>query len=429
MIKGEKLSFKYWLSIVLLGLVGQFAWTIENMYLNVFLYQTVSASADAIAAMVAASAIVATLTTLLMGALSDRIGKRRSFIVVGYLLWGVSTASFGFLSVENIGALFPIASATTITLVAIITLDCIMTFFGSLANDAAFNAYVTETTDSSNRGRVEAVLVTLPLVSMLIIFGLFDGMTKAGNWTLFFLIFGALVFLSGIAAIFLLPKEKAVRKQTSYFKSIVYGFRFSVMRENKLLYVCFLAFFVFHTAVQIFFPYLIIYVQEYLKFDNYAIVLGVVLLVASLISVIFGKWMDKVGKLNVALPSVLLMSVGLWGMFFARSAVGVIIMGILMMGGYMLINAALGGAIRDYTPKDKVGHFQGVRMLFQVLLPMVIGPSIGAAVIRNSESGVYVELGVLKQVPIPGIFLAAALCLLPIVLPLVYIKRKEKRDR
>jgi MFS family permease len=37
--------------------------------------------------MVSLSAIAATLTTLLMGALSDKVGKRKLFIVVGYILW------------------------------------------------------------------------------------------------------------------------------------------------------------------------------------------------------------------------------------------------------------------------------------------------------------------------------------------------------
>ena len=38
----KKLGLRLWLSMVLIGLTGQFAWTIENMYFNVFLYNTVS---------------------------------------------------------------------------------------------------------------------------------------------------------------------------------------------------------------------------------------------------------------------------------------------------------------------------------------------------------------------------------------------------
>ena len=67
----KRLSGRMWASFILIGFVGQLAWTIENMYFNVFLYNTISTDPNAIATMVAASAAAATITTLLMGALSD----------------------------------------------------------------------------------------------------------------------------------------------------------------------------------------------------------------------------------------------------------------------------------------------------------------------------------------------------------------------
>ena len=89
----KKLSPRVWLTLILVGMVGQFAWTIENMYFNVYLYNTISTDPGYISAMVGWSAAAATLTTLLMGALSDRVGKRKLFICGGYLLWGLSTRS------------------------------------------------------------------------------------------------------------------------------------------------------------------------------------------------------------------------------------------------------------------------------------------------------------------------------------------------
>ena len=89
----KKVSPRMWCTLILIGLVGQFAWTIENMYFNVFLYNTISTDPGYISAMVGWSAAAATLTTLLMGALSDRVGKRKLFICGGYILWGLSTAA------------------------------------------------------------------------------------------------------------------------------------------------------------------------------------------------------------------------------------------------------------------------------------------------------------------------------------------------
>ena len=56
-----KMSRKFWLSLVIFSLVGQVAWVVENMYLNVFIYKMFHASADAISLMVAASAVSATV--------------------------------------------------------------------------------------------------------------------------------------------------------------------------------------------------------------------------------------------------------------------------------------------------------------------------------------------------------------------------------
>ena len=198
-----RLGARKWLSIVLVGLVGQFAWTIENMYFNVYLYNTISTEPDYIAAMVGWSAAAATLTALFMGALSDRLGKRRLLIGLGYILWGGSTAAFGLVTVESAAKLFPAANAVAAAAVMIVVLDCVMTFFGSTANDAAFNAWLTDATDETNRGRAESVIATLPLISMLVIFGAFDGLTQAGRWREFFGIFGALVTATGVVSLFL----------------------------------------------------------------------------------------------------------------------------------------------------------------------------------------------------------------------------------
>ena len=48
----KKLSPRVWLTLILVGMVGQFAWTIENMYFNVYLYNTISTDPGYISAMV-----------------------------------------------------------------------------------------------------------------------------------------------------------------------------------------------------------------------------------------------------------------------------------------------------------------------------------------------------------------------------------------
>ena len=421
-----KLGAKNWIALILVGLFGQFAWTIENMYFNVYLYNTISQDPRYIAAMVAWSAAAATLTTLLMGALSDRVGKRRVFISCGYILWGLSTAAFGYVTKENAARLFPGVNAVAAAAVSIVVLDCVMTFFGSTANDAAFNAWVTDVTNEHNRGKVESVLQILPLVSMLVIFAAFDGLTQQGRWREFFNIFGVAVTAVGLLSFFLLRDAPTLTPRRGGARELLYGLRPSVVKANPELYLSLAAFALFSIALQVYFPYIIIYIQNYLKIDNYALVLGVVLILASVASVVAGRFIDRVGKLRFAVPAALVMFAGLIGMYLVRGSVPVMAAGTVMMSGHMMLSAALSANIRDWTPEGKVGQFQGIRMIFAVLLPMIIGPNIGAAVIRGSDS-TYVELGQVKSVPTPGIYLAAAAVLLLCLVPVFLLRKREKQ--
>lgn len=421
----EKLGARNWTALILIGLFGQFAWTIENMYFNVYLYNTISQDPGYIAAMVGWSAASATLTTLLMGALSDRVGKRKIFISAGYILWGLSTAAFGYVTKENAERLFPAANAVAAAAVCIVVLDCVMTFFGSTANDAAFNAWVTDVTNDRNRGKAESVLQILPLVSMLVIFAAFDGLTKEGKWREFFNIFGVAVTAVGVLSFFLVRDVPELSPRTGGVKELLYGLRPSVIKRNPELYLSLAAFAVFSIALQVYYPYIIIYIQQYLKIENYALVLGVVLILASAVSVVAGRFIDRAGKLRFAVPAALVMAAGLVGMFFVRGSTAVMIAGSVMMSGHMMLSATLSALIRDWTPEGKVGHFQGIRMIFAVLLPMIIGPNIGAAVIRGSGS-TYEDLGVVKSVPTPGIYLAAAIILVFCLIPVFVLRRREK---
>ena len=85
---------KKWLAAILIGLAGQLAWAIENQYINLWVYSQTGDSTY-IHWMTVASSVIATLTTFFMGALSDRLGKRKIFISGGYVIWGVTVFLFG----------------------------------------------------------------------------------------------------------------------------------------------------------------------------------------------------------------------------------------------------------------------------------------------------------------------------------------------
>lgn len=419
---GVRLGARTWTTLVVLGLVGQLAWTVENMYLNVFVYNTITDSPTVLATIVAASAIVATIATLLIGTLSDRLRRRRVFIAGGYVLWGLTTAAFGWVSVDAAAALVPAASAVTVAIVGIVVLDCVMSFFGAGANDAAFNAWVTDSTVPANRGRVDSVLASLPLLAMLIVFGGFDGLTQAGQWREFFGIIGLVTAAVGVVAWFLVEDRTIERPDEGYFGAVVHGFRPSAVRQWPGLYLVLIAYAVVGTASQVFLPYLIIYIQRYLDIDGYAIILGSVLIVSSIVAVLGGRIIDRLGKVRAMIPAAALFAAGLVAMFFARDMLTVILAGIVMMSGFMLSIASVAATVRDYTPAGRVGMVQGLRMVFGIMIPMVVGPFVGAGVISGAGE-TYTDLGVVKQVPSPWIFIAAAV-LLVLVPPIVAVLRR-----
>ena len=414
-----------WWWVVLLGLTGQLAWTIENMYLNVFVYDTITDDPTVLAVLVAASAVAATTATLLAGAWSDRTGRRRPFIAIGYVLWGLTTAAFGLVDVETTAALVPAYDAVVVAIVAIILLDCVMSALGSTANDAAFNAWVTDTTTPANRGRVDGVLATFPLLAMLIVFGALDPLTQAGRWLTFFSVVGGVTALVGVVAWFRLREPGQPRPTGSYLQSVIHGLRPSTARANPRLYLALLAWAVLGTSTQVFLPFLIIYVQRYLRIDDYPVVLASVLLGAAAISILGGRVLDRIGPSRGILPVVAAYVVGLVAMFAARGMLAVIGAGIVVMAGFMLGVAAISATVRNLTPPERAGQVQGLRMVFAILIPMVLGPFIGAAVITGADE-TYVDLGVVRQVPTPWIFPAAAAVVVLIVVPVVFLRRRER---
>jgi hypothetical protein len=91
------------------------------------------------------------------------------------------------------------------------------------------------------------------------------------------------------------------------------------------------------------------------------------------------------------------------------------IFGFIMIIGYIFISALTGSIIRDNTPEGAVGKLQGVRMVFAVLIPMVVGPLIGNAInkarnipITDASSP---DTMTTLYIPAPEIFLVAALFL------------------
>ena len=432
--KATPLPGKTWFLIVLLALMGQVAWAVENNFFNLFIQDVFGASLSDVALMVSASAITATATTLLAGVWSDRVGRRKVFVVAGTLLWGLSICAFAVLQNISQALARDAAAAAALGITLTIAFDCIMTFFGSLANDSAFNAWVTDITDDTNRGRVEGVNSSMPLLSMLAVFGGAMFLMVVGpdgsvtyDYPVFFTIIGGIVLATGlIAAVLMKDSHPEPRRDTNYLSEVVYGFRPSAARENRMLYLVLAAYCVFAIAMQVFMPYYVLYLRlPYILGENYVFVMAPCIIIASVFTILYGRRVDKRGFLRSIMLPLVLFLVGCAVLTVLSNAPGVFVGSMLMLSGYLGSVACFGAEIRNNTPGDRVGLYQGIRIFMVVLVPMLIGPWIGSTI--SAQSGAVVGLGVVGDGFTPSSLVfagGAAVALLTFVV--LWFIRKEK---
>lgn len=444
----EKFSRKNWFLLLLFGTIGQIAWSVENMFFGTFVYETFSGfdladgSLGTVTLMVQLSGIVATLATLVAGTLSDKVGNRRGFISIGYIIWGVTVALFGCLTPDIIGAVLgqPATKVVTLSLVLFVVGDCVMTLFGSTANDAAFNAWVTDNTKPSYRGYVESVLSILPLIGLLIVAGGIGILTGAFGYTPVFIGLGILITLCGVIGVFLFKDSPTIEKSGG-LRDIVYGFRPSVVKKHLPFYATLLSVAIFGISIQTFMSYIIIFMKYCLGFSDleYSAVFAVAILAGAGVNLYLGKLSDRMSKSKLLYAASLILSVGLLGMYFASMIPAdnkILLMILFGIGGFVMIcgnifSTALNGSImRDHTPPEAAGKMQGVRMFASVLIPMIVGPAIGNAL--NEAFGSDVEISgsdvlTTSSAPAREIFLAGAIIALVALAVIPLIRKAEKK--
>ena len=445
-MSNAKLSKRTWFNIVLFSFMGGVAWNIENMYFNTFLYDSIygGASANAMAnvmapttaisRMVALSAITAVVTTFIMGTLSEKMKKRKVFISVGYIIWGIITAAFGFISKESVAKVFGLSDEVKIlafTVWIVIIMDMVMTFMGSTSNDSAYNAWLNDVTTPLVRPKVETALMFTGLFSMLAVMGV-GSIAQSGTitYTVFFIGLGLVVTLCGVAGLFTLdePQIKGEKTNSHYWADLLYGFRPSVIKENSKLYLVLSALGIYNIAIQVFFPYLFVYLGNVIipgaVFDTKTIIVAVIA-VAALAAGVIGmlKASDK-NRFVAYLCTIALFIIGLFILSTSTNIIVVLIGIAPTLVGYVVIQIQLTATMRDFIPEDKVGLFQGIRMIFVVLLPMIIGPALGDLACRSSNITI-IEYGVEKLVPSTSMFAYAAVVAAFILIPMIILNKKK----
>jgi len=429
--KAGALGTRMWSSVILFGLIGQIAWVVENMYFSRFMQNEITRAPYATTLMVAFSAIFATLSTLVGGALCDRTGKRKIFVSLGYVIWGFTIMMFALVPMK------PSADKVAPMVILVVVMDCVMSIIGSISNDAAFNTWITDVSSTANRARVDTVLAVMPLIALAVVFGGFDSMTNAdattAEWKKFFILLGMITTVGGLVGLILMKDKKGIRanKENSFMSDFLYSLKPSVIKQNKMLYWCLCGFMVSSVAYQVYVNYLFNIVEGTMKIANYIIPIGIIMLVSAVGSVIVSSAMDKYGKRRFYYPVIAVGAIGsviIWSSKFFIGKNQTVLTLLLIVGGIMTIgvNLIMAGlftaSYRDYIPTGKEGLFQGCRMVMYVLVPMIIGPLISQFIINTANKGVTNDADIVYPMEL---FLGAAVVMLFCFIPAKIVRDKQ----
>lgn len=380
-----------WL-VIALAVLGQIAWGLENAWFNTFTYDEITTNTQIIAIMNGTSAAVATITTFVMGTLSDRKGKRKPYILWGYIIWGFSTAGFYCCK------LFP---SGWMQCLMVVVLDCVMTFFGSTAYDSCFNAWTTDISNEHNRGRISAIVQIAPLISGVIL--AFAGVVIDNfGYAVFFISVGSLVSLTGLIAGNAMKDAPTLKpnlgEHENVWKQIFGSFKIQTLKENKELFLVLCIICILLCGFQVSYAYEMIYANQYLGISKtYATLLTAgalpVMVIASLWT---GKLCDQGKGKSVLFSAPILFIVGAIFHGSTTNIILIIVARALLYWGWMAMMVASTALFKNLIPSDSHGRFEGMRMIFMVMIPMIVGPEIGSLLIGKGTIGpsIYIVSGI-----------------------------------
>lgn len=411
----KSISRKNWILIWILGMTGQICWNIENSWFNTFVYDKIAPEPAIVSWMVGVSAVVSTFCAFLVGTWGDRAGRRKPFICVGYILWGLFTFLFGATELIPKNPLFLAAAAVVLA-------DAVMSFFGSVGNDGGFSPWTTDISNDKNRGALGGALAVMPVFATIFGAVVSGILIEKMDFFAFFGLMGGIVAAVGVLSLLALEDSPGLtpkKDEKGFLRQFLSVFNWNTVRKNRELFWVFLVMTVYFIGFNVYFPYITIYFVNYLEFDYgmTGIIQGVGLLAASVLTIPAAKLIDRGKMAPVIFGALICNTAGLVLVSFSQ-LLPVLLLGVFGAGiGYILVLQTLTAWMKNLYPREQRGQFEGIKQIFFVCVPMIAGPAIATPVINRL--GVEREInGVLGMVPAPSLFLISALLTLFTLIPL-----------
>lgn len=432
-----KSSIGFWALIWLLGLAGQLCWNMENQWFNTFVYAKIAKDPTIISWMLAISAAATTVSTFLFGCVSDRKGNRKTLVSVGYILWGIFTILFGTTEFMNKGS----NSALIGIAFAVVAADAIMSFFGSMGNDIGFNAWINDHMTPDNSGALGAALAVQPVIGTIV--GTIAGGLLVGaddNYMRLFTVIGGSVILLGIISLFGMKDVDNLKPSIkgSFSEQFFSIFNLKAYLQHRELVFVNLMLAVYFISFNVYFSHLGNFMIYYLGFtaDTMGLIEGVGLIVAMFVTIPAIKLIKADRSSLLIFAAIILNSIGLLIIGLLVSPTNVdpstvwnpnLMAGMLFVGiGYILFLQTITVWSKRLYPEDSRGQFEGIRIVFYVLIPMVIAPLISNPVIKNSGEFVD-EFGFTEYLPTNAVFIAGLIVVLLTLIPLYFAHREHQK--
>ncbi|MCU0487009.1 MAG: MFS transporter, partial [Anaerolineales bacterium] len=214
----------------------------------------------------------------------------------------------------------------------------------------------------------------------------------------------------------------------SFWGQIADTFRVENLRTNRNLFLLLFTLSLYGIAEQIFFPYLIIYLNHYLRLPTLdaSLVIFVCILVGGiLLAYPFGLLADRIGRKRLALGAILLKMVGLLLFSLTKDILPLVITGTIWLAGMSAWMISTGAWTKDLYPEEKRGQFAGYFILFTVAFTMVPGPLLGGWLASTYGIPTIID-GQAGFIPTPLIFQVAGVATLVAALPLLLIPEKRR---
>lgn len=442
----RKSGGSFWLMLWGLGLAGQICWNIENQWFNTFIYAKIAKDSTIVTIMVITSALITTFSTFLFGTMSDRLGKRKKFISIGYICWGITTILFGLTEFISRGQVGTGAKMSVLAAVLVILADDIMSFFGSMGNDCGYSAWSNDMTHDKNRGQVGAVLAVLPVIGTVlgtIVGGMLIGSND--NYQLLFWVMGLFVIISGVLSLIFLKEAPHVvpHKEGSFWQQFSQVFRFKEMLKQRELLMACLTSTIFFIAFNIYFTHMGNWLIYRMGFDasSMGLIEGIGLLLASLLVIPGIKLINNNKTPLLTAISIVLNFVGVVYIYFTIGPDTVtptnlfslpnlpLFIGVFLAGaGYILLAQSLTMWVKELYPEEAKGQFEGIRITFFNLLPMFAGTILANIIVKNGSGTFINDYGITENIPTEAIYGWAALIVLFAFIPL-FIGAKDYKKR